>query len=265
MTELFYSRKLNGFQGTYVEVLKKKHIFSKLYYVFNLFVGGKHKIKESIDFSKSEYSLEYVNEKVRIYANFFKIIEYPLHINVSDELKKGLINFRTSKLFKDIFRGYSYAWDAWDFKRTQQGFVIERNEDYIKGIPLGFDYIFILKRENDKTWIKCQYRYTDEKCQDYYINIDQSIANNISDFILCILKTMFYYKIFYMRKEDKYFSYPTNNDYIKFGLDDYQRAADFLLYTFDEQNSAWLFPEMSIEHKYEKIPFFAYPFSIRKM
>lgn len=259
MTDVFYSRNMNGSPGTYFEVLKKKQIFSKVYFVFNLFVGGKYKIKENIDFSKSQYSLEYANEKIRIYDNFFKIIEYPLHIVISEALKKNLIEFRTSKLFKDIFLGYSYSWD---FKITQQGFIIEMNDDYIKDINKGFDHIFIIKKVNDRTFIKCQYRYTDEQYKDQYINIDQYLSNNISDFILCILKTMFYYKIFFIRDEDKYFSYPIN-DHLSFNFDDYQRAADFLLYTFfDVQKTGWLYPEMGIEHKYEKIPFFAYPFSV---
>lgn len=82
MTELYYSRYLKGYEGTYFKVYKKKFMLLKEYYVFNLYIGGVHKYENIIDYSSN--SKEGIDEEIRIFNNFFNIIECPLYIKISD-------------------------------------------------------------------------------------------------------------------------------------------------------------------------------------
>lgn len=249
MKELYYSRQLKGYEGTYFEVIKKKHILSKPYYVFNLYVGGKHKLKNVLDYSTSEYSFEYANKAIQLYNSLFNIIEYPLVIYLTENLKKEIKAFVKSQLFSDIFRSYNVYCD---FRRTNQGYTLE--EETIVGNRKEFCKI---KMEGSRTLIQCREEYYEEKLGG--INVNQYVSRNIGDFILCILKLMYYHYIFFLRKEDKYFSYPISQEiHSQFYYRDFEFAAEYIIIRFFNEEM----DEIPRERQYDNLLLFNYPFKI---
>lgn len=252
MNELYYSRHLNGYQGTYFEVNKKKHILSKPYYVFNLYVGGKHKLKNVLDYSTSEYSLEYANKTIKLYNSLFSIIEYPLVIHLTENLKKELKAFMKSQLFSDIFRSYNVDCE---FRRTNLGYNLE--EELIEG---QHKYFCKIKLASSRTLIQCRQSYNDEKLGVVNINVNKYFSKTIGDFILCILKLVYYHYFFFLRKEDKYFSYPISEDiHYKFHYRDFELAAEYIFMRFFNDKMEYSMPR---EPKYDNLLLINYPFKI---
>ena len=251
MNEICYSRQLKGYEGTYFEVNKKKSMFSKPYYIFNLYVGGKHKLKNVLDYKTSEYSLQYANKTIQIYNSLFSILEYPLVIHLTENIKNELKGFMNSRLFSDVFRCYNVNCD---FKRTNQGYSLY--EEIIDG---QLKYLCKIQMDGYRTLIQCRNSYYDEKLGEVKINLNEYFSKTIGEFILSILKWVYYYYFFFIKKEDKYFSYPISEDILfKFSYRDFDLAADYIFMRFfnEKMNCS---PRDS---KYDKLPLINYPFKI---